>query len=321
MIKVRILSIPFIICRLDDVRFVMDDELDTTKEEEADNDETNIEPEELEPSGNDNARNRAHSCVYEYPEEWISDVTTFCCEDNAIKAVNEYQRINCCALAHIRGGGRPDLENGKKGKLNLGCIHGIDNKRKRNKKPMIRKKQHTNFKGCRMRIFIRQQLSGVWILRTFIPSHVRENGDVAHLSGADVFKMSRQAKQAVEVNAMEYIKEFKSVNAPTRAVADRVGQLFNVNYTSKDIVNRVRKVVFDSDKTNVGVFLDEVVKGGGKVHAKYHTDSEKCRVLCISTQYMQADLKMTRPKVFVNDTTFSTNDEGFKVREDSNITC
>ena len=66
--------------------------------------------------------------------------------------------------------------------------------------------------------------------------------------------MSRQAKQAVEANAMEYIKEFKSVNAPTRAVADRVGQLFDVNYTTKDIVNRARKVMFDSDKTNVAAF-------------------------------------------------------------------
>jgi hypothetical protein len=28
---------------------------------------------------------------------------------------------------------------------------------------------------------------------------------------------------------------------------------------------------------------------------------------------MQVDLNMTRPRVFVNDTTFKTNDEGFKV--------
>ena len=111
----------------------MADEQDNITDEGADHDDDDdyIELEDIEPSGNDNARKRAHSCVYEYPKEWISDVTTFCCEDNAIKAVNEYQRINCCALALIQGGGRPDLENGKKGKLNLGCVHGIDNTRSR----------------------------------------------------------------------------------------------------------------------------------------------------------------------------------------------
>ena len=41
--------------------------------------------------------------------------------------------------------------------------------------------------------------------------------------------------------------------------------------------------------------------------------SKKCRVLVISTQYMQVDLNMTRPRVFVSDTTFNTNEEGFKV--------
>ena len=66
--------------------------------------------------------------------------------------------------------------------------------------------------------------------------------------------MSRQAKQAVEANAMEYIKEFKSVNAPTRAVADRVGQLFDVNYTTKEQNERGKLHMFDSDKTNVAAF-------------------------------------------------------------------
>ena len=127
--------------------------------------------------------NSNHACTYKYPEEWISNVTSFCCEGSAIAACNEYQRVNFCALSQIRGGGRPDLSKGKKGKINLVCVHGIDQTRTRTQKALKRKRQHKNFKGCRMRIFIRQQLSGEWILRSFIPEHIKENGDLAHLSG------------------------------------------------------------------------------------------------------------------------------------------
>ena len=72
-------------------------------------------PKTLRPTGYDNEQVRGHVCVYNYPDEWVSDITTFCCEDNAIKACNEYQQRNCCALVHARGGGRSDLKNGKKG--------------------------------------------------------------------------------------------------------------------------------------------------------------------------------------------------------------
>ena len=229
------------------------------------------EPDDLHPSGFDNVAFRKHHCEYRYPEEWISDVTAWCCEDSAIKACNEYQRRQHCALAHIRGGGRPDLANGKKGKINLVCVQGIDHTRSRNKKPLIRKKQHGNFRGCRMRIFIRQQIDGVWLLRSFIPEHIRLNGELAHLSGSDVYKLSRQAKEDVEKQALECIQEYKKVNAPTRAIANRLGEVLDVHYTSKDIINRANKIqMFDSDKVNVEVFLEEIKKGGGKVLAKFH---------------------------------------------------
>jgi hypothetical protein len=116
-----------------------------------------------------------------------------------------------------------------------------------------------------MRIFIRQQLSGIWILRSFIPDHVKENGDIAHLSGiktytmlsllgvecfhilgSEIFKLSRQAKEDVDQHAMDYIRELKKVSAPTRAIADRLGDIFDVHYTSKDVINRAQKInMFD----------------------------------------------------------------------------
>ena len=74
---------------------------------------------------------------------------------------------------------------------------------------------------------------------------------------------------------MGYIQEFRKVNAPTRAIADRLGDVFDVHYSSKDIVNRKQKInMFESDQVNVEVFLDEIIKGGGKVQAKYHEGND-----------------------------------------------
>ena len=69
----------------------------------------------------------------------------------------------------------------------------------------------------------------------------------------------------------------------------------------------------ESDSDNVKIFLDEIVEGGGDVYAKYHDGSNKCRLLIIMTKYQKIDLNLSRPKVFINDTTFGTNAENFKV--------
>ena len=61
----------------------------------------------------------------------------------------------------------------------------------------------------------------------------------------------------------------------------------------------------ESDLLNVNTFLEEIIDGGG--------DTNKCRVLIIMTKYQKIDLNLSRPKVFVNDTTFGTNSENFKV--------
>ena len=87
--------------------------------------------------------------------------------------------------------------------------------------------------------------------------------------------MSRQAKEKVEEQAKDYIAEFRKVNAPTKAIADRLTDVFGVHYSSKDIINRVNKIdtPFDSDKKNIEVFLEQIKNGGGKVLAKYHEGS------------------------------------------------
>ena len=69
----------------------------------------------------------------------------------------------------------------------------------------------------------------------------------------------------------------------------------------------------ESDFLNVNTFLEEIIVGGGDVFAKYHEDTNKCRVLIIMTKYQKIYLNLSRPKVFVNDTTFGTNSENFKV--------
>ena len=122
----------------------------------------------------------------------------------------------------------------------------------------------------------------------------------------------------MDKEALEMLREYRAVNAPKKVMANRLSEKLGVSYTRQDVANRINnklsKLMSDeSDHLNVNTFLDEVIEGGGEVFAKYHKDSNKCRVLIVMTKYQKVDLNLSRPKVFVNDTTFGTNHENFKV--------
>ena len=155
------------------------------------------------------------------------------------------------------------------------------------------------------------------MLQASFPGHLNAAGKNAHITGEDVFKYSRKAKQVVDHQALEQIKEFRAVRAPVAAIAERLSDKLGVNYTRKDIANRIENklpaLMSEADSDNVKIFLDEIVEGGGDVYAKYHDASNKCRLLIIMTKYQKTDLNLSRPRVFINDTTFGTNSENFKV--------
>ena len=90
--------------------------------------------------------------------------------------------------------------------------------------------------------------------------------------GPDVYKVSRQAKQLVDSSTQGYINEFRKVNAPTAAVANRLSEIHDVHFPTRDVINRVNKIrlAFDSDKQNIAVFFQGIKEGGGQVLAKYH---------------------------------------------------
>ena len=220
-----------------------------------------------------------------------------------INAVNHFQRTNKCNLGCKRTV-LPDPQKKRKGRLNFACIHGLYHHREAiHPKPSIRKKQRVNFVGCEMKIFINQQQDGYWVLRSFQTEHTKASGEPAHLTGIDVYNSSRQAKELVDEEALPLLKEFQSVNAPTSAIADRLSDKYGVNYTRKDVTNRINNkiqaLMSDSDLSNLNLSLEEIVQGGGEVFAKYHDNSDKCRVLIIMTQYQKIDLNLISPKVFV----------------------
>ena len=158
--------------------------------------------------------------------------------------------------------------------------------------------------GCGVQTSYRVTPTWDWIELNWVGSWVGLSQKcvmtVNFVAGPDVYKVSRQAKAAVDKRAKEYIDELRQVNAPTSAIANRLTNVLDVQLDK-------------SDKKNVDVFLHEIKQGGGKVMAKYIEGSNKCRVLVIMTHYMLLDLSMSKPRVFVNDTTFNTNEEGFKV--------
>ena len=258
-----------------------------------------------------------HSCDMSIPTEWTPGLTSFCCEKSVVNAINWFQSTNHCALGYKRTV-KPNPEKYVKGRLNFACIHGLKNHRKnRHHKPQIRKKQRINYVGCEMKININQQRDGNWTLRGFQVDHINAAGEPAHLTDLDVFKSIRKAKEMVDGEALELLKEFRSVNAPTNSVAARLSYKYGVNYTRKDITNRINNKVdllmSDSDSANVNTFLEDIVQGGGDVYAKYHADTNKCRVLIIMTKYQKIDLNLSRPRVYLNDRTFGKNSENFKV--------
>ena len=168
-----------------------------------------------------------------------------------------------------------------------------------------------------MKININKQKDGNWILRRFQVNHINAAGEPALLTGLDVFKSSRKAKEMVDTEAFELLKDFRSVNASTNSVAERLSYKYGVNNKRKDITNRINNKVdllmSHSDSANMNTFLDDIVQVGGDVYAKYQADTNKCRVLIIMTKYQKIDLNLSRPRVFVKDTTFGTNSENFKI--------
>ena len=189
---------------------------------------------------NMNTRQENQTCDMSVPAEWVSGVTSFCCIKSVVNAVNANQSSNHCVLGYKRTV-QPQPEKNVRGRVNFVCIHGLDHERKQKRAPKIRKKQRVNNVGCTMQININQQKEGRWVLRAFIPDHVNPAGEPVHMTGEDVFKYSQKAKQVVDGQVMEQIKEFRAVRAPTAAIAERLSDKFGVNYTRKDITNRLNK--------------------------------------------------------------------------------
>ena len=266
---------------------------------------------------NGDAHIPTHPCKMDIPTDWKSGVTSFCCEKSVVNAINWFQRTNHCCLGYARTV-KPNPEKKVKGRLNFACIHGISHCRKNiHLIPKIRETQRVNYVRCEMKICINQQKDGEWLLRSFDLEHINAAGEPAHLTGLDVYNSSRQAKAMVDKEALDLLKEFTAVKAPTTCIADRLSQKFGVNHTRQDVANRINNklgsLMSESDLLNVNTILEEIIDGGGDVFAKYHEGTNKCRVLIIMTKYQKIDLNLSRPKVFVNDTTFGTNSENFKV--------
>jgi hypothetical protein len=274
---------------------------------------------EIVPSGQDNATVRPHSCSKIYPEEWKTNETKFCCEDTATFGLNEYQRQHKCPLALERTGGRPDLQKKKKGKLHYSCPHGLTTQNRKRTKfidERKQKKQHLNNVGCLMKIHINQQMTGNWILRLFNDEHINKDRQSAHMTGDEMYKLSIQKKKLVENEALEKIRDYTKLNAPTATIAKKLSEDLDVNYDVRDIINRKEKVALlmaESDQENIAIYLQSIINDGGKAVPIYYKDTKNCCVLVICTKYMLTDLKMTQPKVFICDTTFNTNDEGLKL--------
>ena len=84
-------------------------------------------------------------------------------------------------------------------------------------------------------------MSGIWVVRKHQSNHVKENGDVAHIAGEEVYKLSRNKQKLVEGDVFEKLKSYTKLNAPTTTIAEKLSTDFDVDFEVKDILNRRKK--------------------------------------------------------------------------------
>ena len=104
-------------------------------------------------------------------------------------------------------------------------------------------------------------MSGIWVVRKYQSNHVKENGDVAHIAGEEVYKLSRNKQKLVEGDVFEKLKSYTKLNAPTTTIAEKLSTCFDVDFEIKDILNRKKKLVDIMGETvddNISLFLNNL---------------------------------------------------------------
>lgn len=237
--------------------------------------------------------------------------TAFCCEFAVRKSMTEF-----CDKNHhpfqIKATQRDNPEKSIRAKIVYKCTHGVD-RSKQAKRPQanLRTAQYYNYTGCTSGVTIRKQADGSWAVRTCILEHITSTGAIAHVVGGKIYNSYPRVKKKFEEEVKKTVVQLGSVNAPTREIASMVSKETGLNYSTKEIRNRLEKYSEDirSDEQEINDYFHDIIADGGNVCAKYD-ENNKVRVLLIQTIVQLKALEQVRPNMFFTDTTFSTNKEG-----------
>ena len=98
-----------------------------------------------------------------------------------------------------------------------------------------------------------------------------------------------------------------------RNIADVLSDRTGMCFTCKDIRNLVAKMRLVARKPSSEELLSVIVDNGGEVKYTKTKSSNDVQVLWLQTKEMKDSLAHEKPTLFQDDTTFGTQEEGFKL--------
>ena len=230
----------------------------------------------------------------------------FANDEQAVKSIENWTHKSLCPLAKVRF--RKGSINNKgervKGRRCYACPHGINRKRTgKGERPG----QRLKFTNCPVKVNLNEQEDGSWEITT---CHLEHEG---HPVTSKLFYSHQQARK-LEEDDKDFVKGLIRAKTTARNIADVLSERTGKHFKTMDVRNIISRIKENEEKsTTVEEALSDIIDKGGEVRYKKEKGSNNVEVLWIQTQDMRKQLALTKPHLFECDTTFGTQNEGYKL--------
>ena len=230
----------------------------------------------------------------------------FSSDDVAVKSIENWTHKSLCPLAKVRFRKGSISSKGErvKGRRCFSCPHGINRK---NTGKGERPSQRLKFTNCPVKVNLNEQEDGSWEVTT---CHLEHEG---HPLTSKLFYSHQQSKKLGD-DDKEFVKGLMRAKTNVRNIADVLSERTGKDYKTQDVRNIISRMKQQEENVvTVEESLGEMRDGGGDVRYKKEKDTNNVDVLWIQTKDMRKQLALTKPHVFECDTTFGTQNEGYKL--------
>lgn len=230
---------------------------------------------------------------------------TFPSEDEAVLHIDKWCEETYCPFVKI--GRRKPHTNDKgvriRGQRRYKCSGGIERK---SKATFARPYQNVKFVGCMANLNINEQEDGSWMITSFHLEHTgHSNTPMNFLS---------QNKQLSREDQL-FVSGLKEASASNSNIADVLTKKTGKPFKAQDVFNIVTQINkgLEGEKESIEEVLAQIKEDGGDAKWKKKDGSNDVKALLVQTATMKANLARSKPMVFETDTTFGTQEEGYKL--------